>query len=56
VEARAIDGAVNGLARLAGLAGEGLRRLQSGLVRHYALAMLAGVVLVLLYFLLASVL
>lgn len=56
VEARAIDGAVYGLARLAGLAGEGLRRLQSGLVRHYALAMLAGVVLVLLYFLLASVL
>ncbi len=54
VEARTIDGAVNGLARLLGLAGEGLRRLQSGLVRHYALAMLAGAVLVLLYFLLAS--
>jgi NADH-quinone oxidoreductase subunit L len=54
VEARVIDGAVNGLARLLGLAGEGLRRLQSGLVRHYALAMLAGAVLVLLYFLLAS--
>jgi NADH-quinone oxidoreductase subunit L len=53
VEAGIIDGAVNGLARLAGLAGEGLRRLQSGLVRHYALAMLAGAVLVLLYFLLA---
>jgi NADH-quinone oxidoreductase subunit L len=54
VEAKAIDGTVNGLARLAGLAGDGLRRLQSGLVRHYALAMLAGVVLVLLYFLLAG--
>lgn len=51
VEIRTIDGTVNGLARLVGLAGEGLRRLQSGLVRNYALAMLAGVVAVLAYLL-----
>ncbi len=56
VEERSIDAAVNGLARLLGLAGEGLRRLQSGLVRHYALAMLAGVVGIVVYFLLRSVL
>jgi NADH-quinone oxidoreductase subunit L len=56
VEERSIDAAVNGLARLFGLAGEGLRRLQSGLVRHYALAMLAGVVGIVVYFLLRSVL
>jgi NADH-quinone oxidoreductase subunit L len=49
VEVRAIDGVVNGLARVTGLAGEGLRRLQTGLVRNYALAMLAGVVALLAY-------
>jgi NADH-quinone oxidoreductase subunit L len=49
VEVRAIDGVVTGLARLTGLAGEGLRRLQTGLVRNYALAMLAGVVILLAY-------
>jgi NADH-quinone oxidoreductase subunit L len=56
VEERSIDAAVNGLARLLGLAGAGLRRLQSGLVRHYALAMLVGVVGIVVYFLLRSVL
>ena len=45
-----IDGAVDGLGWLTGLAGEGFRRLQTGLVRNYALAMLAGVVAVLAYF------
>ncbi|MFC2030808.1 NADH-quinone oxidoreductase subunit L [Chloroflexota bacterium] len=45
-----IDGSVDGLGRLTSLAGEGLRRLQTGLVRNYALAMLAGVVAVLAYF------
>jgi NADH-quinone oxidoreductase subunit L len=49
VEQRTIDGAVDGLARLVGLAGEGLRRLQTGLVRNYALAMLFGVVVILAY-------
>jgi len=54
-EVRSIDGAVNGLARLVGLTGEGLRRLQTGLVRNYALVMLAGVVMVLAYFILRAV-
>jgi NADH-quinone oxidoreductase subunit L len=56
VEKRGIDGAVNGLARLVDLTGEGLRRLQTGLVRHYALAILAGVVAVLAYLIGRSVL
>jgi NADH-quinone oxidoreductase subunit L len=50
VEQRSIDGAVNGIAHLVGLAGEGLRRVQTGLVRNYALAMLVGVVGVIVYF------
>jgi NADH-quinone oxidoreductase subunit L len=54
VERRGIDGAVEGLAWLTGLAGEGLRRLQTGLVRHYALAMLVGAVAVVGYFLLRA--
>jgi NADH-quinone oxidoreductase subunit L len=56
VEMRGIDGAVNGLARLVSLAGEGLRRVHTGLVRNYALAMLAGVVAVLVYFVVRGVL
>jgi NADH-quinone oxidoreductase subunit L len=44
-----IDGAVNGLARLFRDAGTGLRRLQTGLVRQYALGIVLGVVLLLLY-------
>jgi NADH-quinone oxidoreductase subunit L len=46
---RIIDGAVNGLARLFRGAGTGLRRLQTGLVRQYALGIVLGVVLLLLY-------
>jgi NADH-quinone oxidoreductase subunit L len=56
VEVRGIDGAVNGLARLVGLAGEGVRRLQSGLVRNYALATLVGVVAILAYLVLRGIL
>jgi NADH-quinone oxidoreductase subunit L len=56
VEQRSIDGVVNGLARLIGLVGEGVRRLQTGLVRNYALAMLIGVVAVVAYFVVRSVL
>jgi len=56
VEERGIDAAVEGLARLVGLAGEGLRRLQTGLVRNYALAMLIGAVAILAYVLVRSVL
>ena len=55
VETRGIDRAVNGLAQVVRLAGEGVRRLQTGLVRNYALAMLIGVVAVVLYFVVRSV-
>jgi len=37
-----IDGAVNGIARGAKEAGGGLRRIQTGLVRNYALAIMIG--------------
>jgi NADH-quinone oxidoreductase subunit L len=56
VEPLGIDGAVNGLARLIGLAGQGLSRLQTGVLRTYALAMLLGVVAVLAYFVLGGLL
>ncbi|MFN2227449.1 MAG: NADH-quinone oxidoreductase subunit L, partial [Anaerolineae bacterium] len=55
-EERGIDGAVDGLARLLGLAGQGLRRLQSGLVRSYALAMVLGAVAIVAYFLIRALL
>jgi NADH-quinone oxidoreductase subunit L len=54
LEIRVIDGAVNGLAWLLGQVGEGLRRVQTGLVRNYALAMLVGVVAIVAYFVLKS--
>ena len=44
-----IDGAVNGIARLVRGAASGLRRTQTGLVRQYALGIVLGVVLLLLY-------
>jgi NADH-quinone oxidoreductase subunit L len=50
-EDRGIDGVVDGLARLLALAGQGLRWLQSGLVRSYALAMVLGAVAIVAYFL-----
>jgi NADH-quinone oxidoreductase subunit L len=50
VEVRGIDASVNGFARFVGLVGEGVRRLQSGLTHHYALAIFAGVVLLIAYF------
>lgn len=43
---RIIDGIVNGLAGLIGLFSQGTRKLQTGYVRNYALAMLFGVVLI----------
>ena len=49
-----IDGAVNGIGRAVRAAGEQLRRLQSGYVRHYALAIAGGAVLVLLWALLRA--
>jgi len=56
VEEKGMDGAVNGVGRLVGLAGEGLRRAQTGRLRNYALALLAGAVLIVLYFVVRSVL
>ncbi len=56
IEIRGIDGVVNGLARLVSQIGEGVRRLQTGLVRHYALAMLLGAVVVVGYFVLRTIL
>jgi NADH-quinone oxidoreductase subunit L len=47
-----IDGAANGLARLARAASGGLRTVQTGYVRTYALSLLIGVVVVLGYLLL----
>ena len=41
-----VDGAVNGLARGVGLISVGLKRVQTGLVQQYALALVLGVVLV----------
>ncbi len=49
IEVRSIDGAVNGLARAVGQIGQGIRRLQTGLVRNYALAMLFGVLVIVAY-------
>jgi NADH-quinone oxidoreductase subunit L len=46
VDQRGIDGAVNGVAELVGAAARDGRRLQSGLVRSYALAVLGGAVLI----------
>jgi NADH-quinone oxidoreductase subunit L len=49
VERGGIDGAVNGVAAAARGGGGGLRRLQTGLVRNYALGIALGTVLLLLY-------
>jgi len=49
-----IDGASAALARLVERLGSGLRRMQSGYVRNYAVYVLAGVVLMLSFFLIRS--
>jgi NADH-quinone oxidoreductase subunit L len=46
VDQRVIDGAVNGVAELVGSGARSGRRLQSGLVRSYALGVLGGAVLI----------
>jgi len=43
---KGVDGATNGLAALVGRSSDGLRQLQTGFARSYALSMLAGAVLV----------
>lgn len=49
-DATVIDGFVNGLGRLAAGVGSGLRGLQDGYIRRYALTVFTGVTLMLLYF------
>ncbi len=49
VDRKTIDGAVNGIGRSVKEAGDGLRRMQTGLVRNYALAIVAGAVMLLAY-------
>jgi NADH-quinone oxidoreductase subunit L len=51
VDARLIDGTVNGVGRLVAGWSEALRRLQTGSVRAYAASLFLGVVLVLGYYL-----
>jgi NADH-quinone oxidoreductase subunit L len=46
IDQRTIDGAVNGVAELVGTSARSGRRLQSGLVRSYALGVLGGAVLI----------
>ncbi|HUZ41281.1 MAG TPA: NADH-quinone oxidoreductase subunit L [Acidimicrobiales bacterium] len=55
IEPKVIDGAVTGLAVSVRRSGEGLRKVQSGFVRHYALATALGVA-VIIVFLVARVL
>ena len=51
VDARVIDGVVNGVAAVIARAAAGLRRYQTGFVMNYALSMLVGVVALLGWFL-----
>ena len=51
VDARVIDGAVNGVADIVGGIGDLLRRLQTGSVRAYAASVFVGVVCILGYYL-----
>jgi NADH-quinone oxidoreductase subunit L len=50
VDVQVIDGAVNGLARLVGACGGGMRLLQTGSVRAYAASLFLGVVAILGYY------
>ncbi len=49
VDTGVVDGAVNGIAELIGGSSQGLRRVQTGYVRNYALAVALGVVLILTF-------
>ena len=44
-----LDGGVNGVAKLFGAAGSGMRKVQTGLVRQYALGIAAGMVALLIW-------
>jgi NADH-quinone oxidoreductase subunit L len=49
IDSKGIDGAVNGIGKITQESGAGLRRIQTGLVRNYALGVVLGVVLLLVY-------
>jgi NADH-quinone oxidoreductase subunit L len=49
IEPRVIDGAVTGLAVSVRRSGDGLRKVQSGFVRHYALATVLGVAVIIVF-------
>ncbi len=49
IESRVIDGAVMGTANRVRRSAQGLSKLQSGFVRHYALAMVLGVAVIVVY-------
>ena len=49
VEDRVIDGGVMGIAQGVHRSAEGVRKIQSGFVRHYALAMALGVAVIVVY-------
>ena len=49
VEDRIIDAAVEGVAGSVRRSGEGIRKLQAGMVRQYALAMVLGVTVIVVY-------
>jgi NADH-quinone oxidoreductase subunit L len=54
VDRKGVDGAINGIAAGFRAAGGGLRRIQTGLVRNYALAIVLGTVLLVAYMLARS--
>ncbi|MDE3064821.1 MAG: NADH-quinone oxidoreductase subunit L [Acidobacteriota bacterium] len=49
IEPRVIDGAVGGVAVLVRRSAEGVRKVQSGFVRHYALATVLGLAVIVVY-------
>ncbi|MCU1489641.1 MAG: NADH-quinone oxidoreductase subunit, partial [Acidimicrobiaceae bacterium] len=49
VELRLIDGVVNGVSSLVRVSGQGLRKVQNGYVRTYALGLVAGAVVLVAY-------
>ena len=54
VEPKVIDGAVSGVAVLVSRSAEGVRKLQSGFLRHYALAIVAGLAVLVSFLLMRS--
>ena len=54
IDAKVIDGAVNGIAHLAKTSGDRLRKIQTGYVRNYALGIVGGTVVIVAYFLIRA--